>query len=361
MNKNDRLLSIDTLRGFDMLFIMGMSELIIAICSLFPGGESCWLARNMGHVQWNGLHFEDTIFPLFLFIAGISFPFSLARQRATGKSIGHISLRIVKRASILVLFGFIYNGLFTLDFDNFRLASVLGRIGIAWMLAAFIYLFFNYRYQILIAISILVGYWLLLHFVPGCDDPYSYTNNLVGYLDRLYLPGKLHEGDFDPEGLLSTIPAIVTALLGIWTGYYIKGTTKGSLKVVNLFIGAIVLLVVGLLWSIILPVNKKLWTSSFVLVVGGYSVALFALFYYIIDVKGLKGWTFPFVVIGLNSITIYMAQIVVSFWSISKFFLGGFATLVGKPWNSVILFSGYVAACWLFLFFLYKKKTFLKI
>lgn len=362
MGDNKRLLSLDVLRGFDMLFIMGMSEFIAVFCSLFPGGKNCWLARNMFHVEWNGLHFEDTIFPLFLFIAGISFPFSLRSQLDQNKSKIQISFRIIKRGIVLIIFGIIYNGFFQFDFENLRIASVLGRIGIAWMIAALLYLWCKRSIQVVIGVVILIGYWLIMRYLPGSDDPFSYMDNLVGVIDRAYLPGKLHEGVFDPEGLFSSIPAIVTAMMGIFTGDFIKNGKNNSIQKVNiLFFTAAVFLVIGLVWNSVFPINKKLWTSSFVMVVGAYSIAIFAVFYYIIDIRGIRTWTFPFKIIGLNSITIYMAQIIISFWDISKFFLGGIANLIGGPYRSVVLYGGYVAACWLFLYYLYKKKTFLKI
>lgn len=362
MKQSSRLCSLDALRGFDMLFIMGMSELVAAFCGLFPGGEDSIIARNMFHVNWNGLHFEDTIFPLFLFIAGVSFPYSMGKQLSERKSRTQISIRVIKRGIILVIFGIIYNGFFQLDFENLRIASVLGRIGLAWMIAALLYLWCKKWCQVLISVFILVGYWLAMWLIPGAEDPYSYGNNLVGMIDRACLPGVLHEGSFDPEGLFSTIPAIVTASIGIFTGDFIKNSSFRPLgRVGALLCAAFIFLVIGLLWSTIFPINKKLWTSSFVLVVGAYSLGIFTLFYYIIDVCGFKGWSFPFKVIGMNSITIYMAQMIISFWGISRFFLGGVAGFVSDQWKSVILYSGYVAFCWLFLYFLYKKKTFLKI
>ena len=136
---NGRLLSIDALRGFDMLFIMGISGIIVGICSLFPGGEGCWLASQMGHVKWEGFHHHDTIFALFLFISGMTFPFSLAKKREKGVTQKHIVLDILRRGAILVLLGMVYNGLLQFNFSTARFPSVLGRIGIAWALAALLY------------------------------------------------------------------------------------------------------------------------------------------------------------------------------------------------------------------------------
>lgn len=371
MNKqSDRLLSLDALRGFDMLFIMGFSGLVINICSLFPGGAECWLARMMEHASWHGLTHHDTIFPLFLFIAGISFPFSYAKQIANGMSRRSIYLKILKRMLILIALGVVYNGFFRLDFANLRIASVLGRIGLAWAGAAILFINFKPMTRAVIAIAILIGYSLLICNVPAPDvpgaDPLTMQGNLIGYIDRLFLPGRLiyDGGRFDPEGLLSTIPAIVTAMAGMFVGEFARlpeEKISGSRKSLYMAGAAAAMLVAGLLWSLAFPINKMLWSSSFVLVVGAYSVGMFALFYYIIDVRGWRKWTLFFRVIGLNSITIYMAQVIVRFDSISNFFFGGLAGLAPEAWSRVINSAGYVAICWLFLYFLYKKNIFLKI
>jgi len=368
-------MSIDALRGFDMLFIMGFTGLVINLCNLFPSGAECWLARTMKHVPWNGLAHHDTIFPLFLFIAGLSFPFSIAKQKEQGRSMKYILLKIFRRGLTLVCLGIICNGFFRFDFANLRVASVLGRIGLAWMFAALIYIYFKPAARAAIAAVILVGYWLLVCYVPAPDvpgaDPLSMQGNLVGYVDRILMPGRLiyDGGRFDPEGLLSTLPAIVTAMLGMAAGEFVRsektglGTEKlsGAKKAGYMGLASVALLAAGLLWSLVFPINKMLWSSSFVLVVGAYSLALFALFYYVIDVKGLRKWTFFFRVIGMNSITIYVAQSIIDFHKIDRFFLGGLADKLPEEWGAVVLSAGYVAVCWLFLYFLYKKQIFLKV
>ena len=367
---NQRLLSLDTLRGFDMLFIMGFAGLVMAICSLFPNGNGCWLYKTMEHAQWNGLYHHDTIFPLFLFIAGISFPFSYAKQVESGVTRRYIYIKIFKRALTLVLLGIVYNGFFNLDFENMRIPSVLGRIGLAWMSAALIFMNFKPVARVVICSAILIGYWLLICFIPAPDvpgaDPLSMQGNLVGYIDRLIMPGRLiyDGGRFDPEGLLSTLPAIVTAMLGMFTGEFVRipeNKLSGNKKAGYMGLAALAMLAVGMLWNLSFPINKMLWSSSFVLVVGSYSLAMFALFYYIIDVRKYQRWTFFFKVIGMNSITIYMAQRIFSFSSISNFFLGGLAGMMPEQWASILLKTGYIAVSWLFLYFLYKKNTFIKI
>jgi predicted acyltransferase len=364
MNTKVRLKSLDALRGFDMLFIMGLAELVIVVCNLLPCGATGWLAGQMDHVEWHGLAHHDTIFPLFLFIAGISFPFSIDGQKAAGKSDRQIYLKIVRRGIVLVLLGFVYNGLFRFDFATMRYASVLGRIGLAWMFAALLYKSFGTKVCIAIAAAILVGYWLLMWLATGSATPYSFDDNLVGAIDRILLPGRLHERTFDPEGLFSTLPAIVTALLGMFTGQFVRQPAErfsGTKKTVYMIAAAALLLVAGCVWSYWFPLNKKLWTSTFVCVVGSYSLLMFALFYYIIDVKGFARWSFFFRVVGLNSITIYLAQQVIGFHRISDFFLSGIVAACPDVWGQLISVSGYVAVCWLFLYFLYRQRVFLKV
>lgn len=368
--KNQRLMSLDTLRGFDMFFIMGLSGLIVSICALWPNPVTNEIARQMGHVDWNGLCHHDTIFPLFLFLAGVSFPFSLAKQQSQGVSRKDIYIKIFRRAALLILFGAIYNGLFNFDFANLRLASVLARIGIAWMGAALLFINFGVRTRAWIAGVILVGYALLSKFVGAPDmpgaDPLSVEGCLVGYIDRLFLPGAMpfYDGHFDPEGLLSAIPAVVTAMLGMFTGELIRlpeEKMSGNRKTLWMVAGAVVLALVAILADGFVPVNKKLWSSTFVCAVGSYSLFMMALFYYLIDVRGWQKWTLVFRVVGMNSITIYMASRIISFGGISRFFFGGIAGHCSELWGEVINDAGFVLVCWLFLYFLYRQKIFLKI
>ena len=366
-NKKDRLLSLDALRGFDMLFIMGLAGWVVAVCNFFPSsGFTVWLSGQMKHVAWDGLAHHDTIFPLFLFIAGISFPFSIAKQRAAGKTETQIFLKIIKRGITLVLLGLVYNGIFRLDFADLRCASVLARIGLAWMFSALLFMKFKTKPLVTIAAVILIGYWLLMWLIPGGPETYSFEKNLVGMIDRVILPGKLIYGDnsFDPEGLFSTLPAIVTAMLGMFTGQFIRTSDEKiseNKKVLYMLAAAVVLLIIGILWNFVFPINKMLWSSSFVCVVAAYSLFMFAFFYYIIDVKRYRRWTFFFRVVGMNSITIYLAQRIINFSGISKFFFGGLAEKCPEIWANLINTTGYIVVCWLFLYFLYKKNVFLKV
>lgn len=364
-----RLDSLDALRGFDMMFIMGVGTLITAVCALFPGGEDCFLATTMHHCEWDGLHFMDTIFPLFLFIAGVSFPFSYAKQRENGFSKGRTYGKILRRLAIMIMLGLVYNGwLSGSDWHNMRIYSVLGRIGLAWAIAAVIYINCGRKTRAIICPAILAGYWLLLMLVPAPDAPHgegplSMMGNVVGYIDRTLFPTHLyHGGPFDPEGLLSTLPAVVTALLGMFAGEIVqREDIPGNRKAATMLCIAAVLLACGLLWSIWCPVNKRLWSSSFTLVVAAYSFAVFAVFYWIIDVKGWNKWILPFKVVGLNSITIYMLQGVVTLMPTSKYLFGFIGGNLPDDAAKVVYAAGYTIISWLILYFLYRKKIFIKI
>lgn len=368
MKPGERLQSLDALRGFDMFFIMGFASLVVAVCALFPGGKDCWLAVQMGHAAWDGFQHHDTIFPLFLFLAGVSFPFSLAKQRANGATTTKIVLKIVRRGFTLILLGFIYSGLLKFDFEHLRFFSVLARIGLAWMLSALIYINTRPTVRALICAVILTGYCFLLT-IPAPDvagaDPLSRDGNIIGYVDRtLFGENHLYYGNFDPEGLLSALPAIVTALFGMFTGELVRipnNKISGNRKTLYMLCAAIAMLGIGFIFNIFQPCNKALWNSAFVMFAGCYSVAMFAIFYWIIDVRGHRKWTLPLTVVGMNSITIYLAQRIINFSFTNKFFLSGIAGLMPEPWAKVLYSTGYVLLCWLFLYFLYKKKIFLKV
>ena len=263
--KNQRLMSLDTLRGFDMFFIMGLSGLIASLCALWPNAVTTEIAQQMGHVKWNGLQHHDTIFPLFLFLAGVSFPFSLAKQRENGATSKGIYAKIFRRAAMLIFLGMVYNGLLQFDFEKLRVASVLARIGIAWMGAALLYVNFGVKTRAWIAVAILVIYALLSKFVCAPDmpgsDPLSMEGSLVGWVDRLLMPGRLiyDNGRFDPEGLLSAVPAVVTAMLGMFTGELIRSDKfTGERKTVMMVIGGVVLAVVAWAGNFFVPINKML-------------------------------------------------------------------------------------------------------
>ena len=279
-----------------------------------------------------------------------------------------IHKKVIRRGLTLVLLGIVYNGLLDFNFENLRLASVLARIGLGWMFGALIYMHTQRKTAGIIAVAILVFYWLLAAFVPAPDangaEIFTPEGNIVAYFDRMFLPGLVLEGTFDPEGLISTFPGISTALFGMLTGALVKEPYKDwtpTKKVMALVVTGIVLIVVGYLWSFSFPIIKKMWTSTFVCVVGGISMLLFALFYYIVDVKNCRKWTFFFRVIGMNSITIYLAQHFIKFSYTSDKLFGGFIGIFPESAQPLVGAIGYIAICWLFLYFLYRQKIFLKV
>ncbi|WP_321332241.1 DUF5009 domain-containing protein [uncultured Bacteroides sp.] len=365
--KTNRLQSIDALRGFDMCWIMGVPGIIYALSGIFGSTTLAWCSEQMEHVPWDGFHLMDLVFPLFLFIAGVSFPFSLSKRRERNTPYSALYLHIVKRTAILILLGFIYNGWLALDVASFRFASVLAHIGLAWCFGALLYM--HIRKEVVIwacVLSILIGYALLNLCVLAPDaigtNPFVPENNIVAWFDRSFLPGVLYNGNYDPEGFLSILLAIATALLGMICGNYLmRIQITPSRKAFTLFLFGVALLVLSVVTEIIIPYNKALWSSSFVLLTGGISILLLSLFYWVIDVLHFTRWSFFFRVIGLNSIAIYIAQRIVDFYGIDSFFLSGVATRILPGIQSLLLSAGYVAVCWLFLWFLYKKNIFIKV
>ncbi|MEN6354169.1 MAG: DUF5009 domain-containing protein, partial [Bacteroidales bacterium] len=207
-----RLQSLDALRGFDMFWIMGGGGIFIGLATLTGWPIFQWWAEQLEHVPWHGFHFEDMIFPMFLFIAGISFPFSMAKRTAMNESRKSIYKHVITRGLLLVLFGILYNNAVKFNFAELRYGSVLGRIGLAWMFAAIIFMNTKRSFRIVWFCALLIGYWLLLLIFPahdlGSTDVFSMEGNLASYIDRLLMPGKLYKGIHDPEGIFSTIPAI---------------------------------------------------------------------------------------------------------------------------------------------------------
>ena len=363
-----RLYSLDALRGFDMFWITGGQKLVFALATVTGWPLFEWMNSQMHHVEWNGFAFYDMIFPLFLFLAGVSMPYSFASRASKGDSRRKIYIHAAKRMLILVVLGMLVNRILELDPDNLRFASVLGRIGVAWFLAAMIVLNAGIRWQVAWFWSLLIIYCLLMLLVPvpgfGAGD-LSPEGNLAGFIDRLLLPGTMYTEFNEPEGILSTIPSVSTALLGVFTGHLLRlerGALTGLKKAVIIIGAGIISLLLGILWGTFFPVNKNLWTSSFVLYAGGWSLMLLGLFYLVIDVWRIKKWAFFFVVIGMNSITIYVLQHrILRFDMIRDFFLEGIYDLSPAMVQPFISALGYIAVVWIFLWFLWRKRIFLKV
>ncbi|MEO6521969.1 MAG: DUF5009 domain-containing protein [Mucilaginibacter sp.] len=377
--KLPRLLSLDALRGFDMFWIMSGEGVVHALAKATNWPVLLWMSGQLHHTEWNGITFYDMIFPLFLFIAGVSMPYSIGNKltRAGISSANYLPFAekkkiygpMIRRTLILIFLGMVVNGLFKWNgYEHTRFASVLGRIGLAWFFAGLIYLNFNLKQQIIWFAALLLGYWaaMMLIPVPGYGAGVLTMNgSLESYIDRLLLPGRLHDKVHDPEGILSTIPAIGTALLGIFTGQFLKyDSIKWPMwkKGIALFIGGLLLIAVGSLWNLTFPINKRLWTSSFVLFVGGWSMVLLSVFYFIIDVAGYRKWAFPFVLIGVNSIIIYLAaEGMIDFEYTANYLFGGLIQYASQSWQQVWLAISIVVTQLVMLWFLYRNKIFLKI
>jgi predicted acyltransferase len=361
-----RLYSLDALRGFDMFWIMGAEEIFSSLAKTthWPIFEA--IANQLTHPAWNGFHLYDLIFPLFLFMAGVSTPFSVGRELEKGKTRNQLLLRVIKRGLILVILGIIYNnGLNIKPISEIRFGSVLGRIGLAYMFANIIYLYATEKFQIFWFWFFIIGYWLVLKFASAPGFPagdLTMQGNFASFVDRSILPGRLYLVIHDPEGLFSTIPAISTGLLGILTGITLKKTTLSQgAKVLRLAIVGVIFLILAQIWNIDFPINKNLWTSSFVLNVGGLSLLLMSLFYYIIDVLGYKKWAFFFKVIGMNSILIYISGRFIDWEYTTKGFFNWLFQLVGNPYNLVVGAICFVMIKWIFLYIMYQKKIFLRV
>lgn len=360
-DQSARLTSLDALRGFDMFWIIGGAGFARAVGYAISKDAGDTVTKLTEHPTWNGYTPWDQIFPMFMFVAGAAIPFSLAKHGGIGDSKMVTHWRILRRGLLLVLLGMIVNGLLLLDFANQRYPSVLGRIGLGYMFAALIALHTGVRGRILWTIGLLVGYWAALKYIPvpefGAGD-WNPGHTLGDYLDRSLLPGRLHRGDRDPEGLFSTIPSIATVLTGVLAGDWLRSIQCcGKVKAARLFVAGLACVVAGQLWDPWFPLNKNLWTSSFVLFTSGWSAMLLALFYLMIDVWGFHKWAFPFVVIGMNAITIYLLDSFIDFAGVSEI-------VFARAKNSVhpaLFAGGEVLLAWLLVFGLYRSKIFFKV
>jgi len=414
-------MSVDALRGFDMFWIIGADSLVYALHRMSPSGPTTLLADQLEHAEWAGFHFYDLIFPLFVFIVGVSLVFSLGKtiERA-GR--GEALKRVFRRGILLFVIGILYSGGVSSAWPDIRLMGVLNRIALAYLFAGLLFCLCKPRALLGICIGILVGYWALMTFTPIRDiqltksnlaeladkagDPqtaalfkadsnpsaikdspewaaaekmfYATTNrvsgrfgqglNLANHIDFMYLPGRKYDTFFDPEGYLSTIPAVATCLLGVFAGLLLKNQgLAGKQKVAWLISFGIAAAVLGWLWDYQFPVIKKIWTSSYVLVAGGYSAILLGVFYMVVDVWQVRGWCQPFVWMGMNSITVYLASNVLGgFRRVALRFAGGdvkgFFDAHGTRGcgDLVISIVGLLLAFW-FVQFLYKRKVFLRL
>jgi predicted acyltransferase len=360
-----RVYSIDALRGFDMFWLMqeGTGLAVALIATLHLPFQNA-LTAQFDHSDWVGFTFWDLIAPLFLFIVGLSLPFAIHARLAKGTSEASVFRHITRRTIVLVLLGLITNGILLLNFSDFRYTGVLQRVGLSYFFAALITLKSSVKGQAIWTSALLIGYWLLMAFVPvpGIGHGvFTQQGNLEGYLDRRFLPGSFCCYTFgDNEGYLSTIPSIATVMFGVLCGHLVRSRWSENRKLQLLVGGGIASLGLGLLWSTFFPIITRLWTSSYTLYANGWCMLIFALFYWVIDMRGHRKWAFPFVVIGLNALTIYVLQAVFDFVHIANIFVEGLANHSGA-YKVFVLGVSVLTAKWLFLYFLYRQKIFLKV
>ncbi len=361
-----RVASLDALRGFDMFWIIGGDAICRALPAVKDTALTRLLAHQVEHNAWVGFTFYDLIFPLFFFIIGAVMPFSLLKRAENGEPRKRLYLHVIKRSLTLILLGLIAGGLFKLDFANMRWMGVLQRIGLCYFLVSVLVLNTKKRTQGAVFVAVLLLYWAALALIPvpgfgaGSMTP---EGSLHSFIDQKVLPGRFsaqYYGSGDSMGVLSTLPAACSILLGVFAGTWLKSARTAGRKTRGLIVSGLICLGTGYLWSLAFPIIKHIWTSPYVLWAGGWCLLLMAAFYWIIDVKGRSGWAFFFVVIGMNAILIYFGQQVIDFEGIARFFLSG-AVRHAAVLAPLIIPVGALAVKWLGLRFLHGQKIFLKV
>lgn len=301
LQTHTRLLALDVFRGITIVTMILVNS---------PGNNTAypWLL----HSVWNGCTPTDCIFPFFIFIVGISLVFSLTKGLATGVSSNTLLRKVFFRCCIIFLLGLALNGFPHYDLSSIRIPGVLQRIAVCCFFASFLFLKTSTRTQAITAAILLIGYWALMTYVPvpgiGSND-LSVTGNLAGYIDRLWLMNHMYTPGFDPEGFLSTLPAIASALLGNLTGIFLLSQCTPQHKITYLVLASTLALITGWLWGLSFPINKELWTSSFVLWTTGLALALFSFCYYILEIKQIRLGSKFFEIFGLNAIAAYILHI----------------------------------------------------
>ena len=362
MNRPDRLLSLDGLRGFDMLWIIGGAEIVKDLAKVWPGRFSTEVAQQLDHVAWEGLHAFDLIWTLFMFMVGVSLAFSVANRKLRNESIRSIYFHAIRRSVILFVLGMIAQG----NLLQFNLAtlhpfySVLHGIAAGYLIATIVTMKLRAKGQAIVTAIFLASYWILLLVIPvpgfgrGVLTP---TGNAATYIDSLIM-GRFYHGE--NTWFLSYFGFASSVLIGVLAGELLLSARTQKTKCLALYAYGAGLLMLGLIWSIWLPIIKLLWTSSFVLVAGGISCLMMATFYLIIDLLGYKKWVFPFSVIGMNALAVYMATNLFDFRLIGNIFIGSLLQRAGR-WGEALAHSAALAVVWLILYWMYRTRSFVKV
>jgi predicted acyltransferase len=362
----NRLVSLDVFRGITMAGMVLVND---------PGS---WehIYWPLEHAQWHGWTPTDLVFPFFLFIAGAAIPLAFGRRVESGGSKRDLYLKIIKRTLIIFAIGLFLNGLPRFGLAEYRIPGVLQRIAVCYFFASIIFLNTRVRTQVAITIALLLGYWLLLKFVPApgfTAGDLTKEGSLPSYVDRVVFgPHVWRQAKvYDPEGILSTIPSIATTLIGVLTGQWLRTEKTRLEKAAGMFVVGAVCVAIGWAWNAFFPINKALWTSSYVLFTGGLALQFLSICYWLIDIKGYRRWAKPFEVFGLNAIALYVVADLIAV-AIGEINVGG--TSVGgwiydhvfaswaSPVNASLAFAiCFVLVCLALMWILYRRKIFLRI
>ncbi len=361
-----RLMSLDLFRGATIALMILVND---------PGNESTayW---PLQHSEWNGWTPTDLVFPFFLFMVGVALAFSFHSRLARGESRQDLLKHVLWRGFLLLAIGVFLNGFPNrYHIHTLRFYGVLQRIAICYVITSILELWVGWRAQVAVILGCLVGYWILMRYVsvPGFGVPthdmplLDPDRNIVAWLDRKLLMGHLYEVTRDPEGVLSTIPSVATCLLGLQTGKWLRSARSLASKATGMAIAGVVLFLAGEFFNTWFPINKKLWTSSFVLVTAGLALLVLALSYWVLDIKRWRGfWTKPFLIFGMNAIAAYVCAAFMSHLlgatGAGEWLYGRLIQPYFNPANASLAFAlVFVFFCWVPMWILYRKKIFLKI
>ncbi|MBI5743824.1 MAG: DUF1624 domain-containing protein [Elusimicrobia bacterium] len=367
--ESSRLLSLDVFRGITIALMIIVNT---------PGNREAY--SQLDHAEWNGCTMTDLVFPFFLFIVGVSVVFSLSKRLAENRTAG-LAGQIFKRALVIYALGMVLNAIPNYHPSTIRVLGVLQRIAICYCFSSLLFLKTSLKTQIGITAAALLGYWLAMTYipVPGFGaGVLTKDGSLASWLDRALLGAHTYRsGVYDPEGLLGTIPALATSMLGVFAGLWLRSARAQGDKVKGLIAAGAVAAGAGWLWGLVFPINKALWTSSYVLFTGGLAMWLLALCYWLIEMREIKAWGRPFEIFGINAIAAYMLPIfLLKFLVLYKLPVAGaaepeqlrvilcdqvFGTWL-SPLNASAAFAFSYMLLWLGAFWLlYRKKIFIKI
>jgi predicted acyltransferase len=368
---SNRMLSLDVFRG---MTIAGM------ILVNNPGDWG-FIYAPLEHASWHGWTPTDLVFPFFLFIVGVSITLALSRRAETAGSKRDLYVKILRRSLIIFALGLFLGGFPSFDLSTIRIPGVLQRIAVCYLVASVIFLNTDWRKQLYVAAALLLGYWALMTLVPvpgfGAGVLDSKEGNLAAYVDRAVFGPHVWRFAkvYDPEGLLSTLPAIATTLAGVLTGHLLRSRREPFEKVAAMFVAGAACAVAGWAWNYWFPINKALWTSSYVLFTAGLALELLAVCYWLVDVKGYRRWALPFVVFGTNALILYfLAELCANLISIISFHRAGVAvplqTLLYDglfaswlaPKNASLAYAVCTVLFWLgVMSVLYRRRIFIKV